>query len=253
MDIIQTDAESLYEYPRKRWVYACIAVTSTHVSYLNSSYDRSVKSALALETQGYQNGRTTKITHIHRVHRLPPEAILLIYDYVEWSDSSNSTPLSRLDPFIDYSNSDDPTTLLTFYSTLSPSISESDTLTTNPITELVTVAVPSDISPDNHKQFNNDQLAFRDALLNKAMPESVRPITWARGQIERPAEFEHQDSPSGKALVYLNVIGWKSREQHTQARDTKAFAETIEPIRKRVLMPVKGMDMKHVKFQKIGF
>ncbi|KUL88942.1 hypothetical protein ZTR_03461 [Talaromyces verruculosus] len=172
---------------------------------------------------------------------------------IEWSDSSNSTPLSRLDPFIDYTNSDDPTTLLTFYSTLSPSISESDTLTTNPITELVTFAVPSDISPDNHKRFNNDQLAFRDALLNKATPESARPITWARGQIERPAEFEHQDSPSGKALVYLNVVGWKSREQHTQARDTKAFAETIEPLRKHVLMPVKGLDMKHVKFQKIGF
>ena len=178
---------------------------------------------------------------------------MLIYDYVEWSDSSNSTPLSRLDPFIDFSNSDDPTTLLTFYSTLSPSISESDTLTTNPITELVTFAVPSDISPNNHKQFNNDQLAFRDALLNKATPESARPITWARGQIERPAEFEHQDSPSGKALVYLNVVGWKSREQHMQARDTKAFAETIEPLRKHVLMPVKGLDMKHVKFQKIGF
>lgn len=65
--------------------------------------------------------------------------------------------------------------------------------------------------------------------------------------------FEHQDSPSGKALVYLLAIGWKSREQHTQARDTKAFADTIEPLRKQLLSPVKGLEMKHVKFQKIGF
>lgn len=171
----------------------------------------------------------------------------------EWADSSNSTPISRLEPFIDYSNSDDPTNALTFYSTLSPSISETDTLTTNPVTELVTLAVPSDISPEQHKKFNNDQVAFRDALLNKATPESARAISWARGQIERPAVFEHQDSPSGKALVYLLAIGWKSREQHTQARDTKAFADTIEPLRKQLLSPVKGLEMKHVKFQKIGF
>lgn len=38
-----------------------------------------------------------------------------------------------------------------------------------------------------------------------------------------------------------------------QARDTKAFAEGIEPVRKHVLMPVKGLEMKHVEFQKIGF
>ncbi|EED23447.1 conserved hypothetical protein [Talaromyces stipitatus ATCC 10500] len=172
---------------------------------------------------------------------------------IEWADSSNSTNLSRLEPFIDYSKQDNPSTLLTFYSTLSPSISESDTLTTNPITELVTFAVPSDISPEQHKQFNNDQVQFRDALINKATPESARPITWSRGQIERPATFDHPDSASGKALVYLNVVGWKNREQHTQARDTKAFAETIEPLRKQVLTPVKGLEMKHVKFQKIGF
>ncbi|RAO71925.1 uncharacterized protein BHQ10_007937 [Talaromyces amestolkiae] len=172
---------------------------------------------------------------------------------IEWADSSNSTPLSRLEPFIDYTKSDDPTTLLTFYSTLSPSISDSDTLTTNPVTELVTFAAPSDISPDQHKQFNNDQAAFREALLTKVTPESARPITWARGQVERPTVFEHQDSPSGKALVYLNAVGWKSREHHMQARDTKVFAETIEPVRKHILTPVRGLEMKHVKFQKIGF
>ncbi|KAF5013332.1 hypothetical protein F66182_15192 [Fusarium sp. NRRL 66182] len=128
-----------------------------------------------------------------------------------------------------------------------------DTLTTNPITEFVTFAAPSDISPDQHKQFNNDQAAFRDALLTKITPESARPVTWARGQVERPTAFEHQDSPSGKALVYVNVVGWKSREHHMQARDTKVFAETIEPVRKHLLTPVKGLEMKHVKFQKIGF
>lgn len=182
-------------------------------------------------------------------HQLIPFFFMLS---IEWADSSTSVSLSRLEPFIDTSKND-PTNLITFYSTLAPSISETESLSTNPLTEIVTFAVPSDISTEDHKHFNNEQVALRESMLTKLTPESLRPLTLTRGQIERPAYFDHPDSPSGKALVYVNAVGWKSNEHHMTARETKTFGDNIGPIRKRVLSPVKGLDLKHVKFQKIGF
>lgn len=136
---------------------------------------------------------------------------------------------------------------------MSPSISTTDTLTTNPITELVSLAIPSDLTADEEKQFATYQGNFRNEGITKLTPESARPLSWTQGKVERPASFEHAESASGNVVVYVHVLGWKNMEQHAAARDTQAFKNTIEPIRKMTLSPVKGLEMRHVKFQKIGF
>ncbi|OKL55686.1 hypothetical protein UA08_09004 [Talaromyces atroroseus] len=173
---------------------------------------------------------------------------------IDWADAYCTTSLSRLEPFVD-NNKDDPATLTNIFSTLSPAISETDTLTTNPVTELVTLAVPSDLSPEQHRQFNIDQTAFQAAgLTNPSTPEDSRALTWARGQVERPSMFDHPGSGSGKVVVHLHAVGWRGKEHHAAFRETQAFADTIVPLRKVALSPaVKGLEMKHVKFQKIGF
>jgi hypothetical protein len=115
--------------------------------------------------------------------------------------------------------------------------------------------VPDDLSAEQHRQLNVDQATFRAAgLTNPSTPDSSRALSWARGQVERPRTFEHAGSRSGKVVVHLQVVGWRDRESHAAFRETQAFADTIRPLREVAVYPAaKGLEMKHVKFLKIGF
>ncbi|KAH8704847.1 hypothetical protein BGW36DRAFT_392603 [Talaromyces proteolyticus] len=175
---------------------------------------------------------------------------------IEWADATNSIQLSRLEPFIDNdgdsSNKYDPTKLITFFTTLNPPISTTETLTTNPVTELVNFLMPSDISAENLSKFNRDIVTFRNET-QKVQPADIKPVSWSMGHVERPVTIDHRDTPSGKAKAYFMAIGWQSKEKHTAARETKEFKETVAPLRTVMVSPVKGLEMRHVKFQKIGF
>lgn len=142
--------------------------------------------------------------------------------------------------------------VITLFATLTPPISTtSDTLTKNPVTEIVTFAVPSTITPDKQKKWHDDMVAFRSALMEKLPQEDIRPLSWSTAYVERPAIFEHPDSPSGQAILYLMTIGWDSVEKHMAVRETQEFAETVQPLRELTLPPVKGLEMRHVRFHKV--
>lgn len=184
-----------------------------------------------------------------------------INSYTEWADSSNSIQTSRLEPFIDKNtqdnddddDDDDPTKLITFFTSLSPPISTTETLTKNPVTELVSFAIPDDIAPKSLTSFNIDVNNFRDALVHRVQPTDIKPVSWSMGQVERPTAFDHSDSNTGKAFAYFLAVGWQSKEKHMAVRETKEFKDTVAPIRQAVLSPLKGLEMRHVTFQRIGF
>ncbi|CRG84551.1 hypothetical protein PISL3812_01820 [Talaromyces islandicus] len=177
---------------------------------------------------------------------------------IEWADSSSSIPISRLEPFIDSAGTspdddDDPTKLITFFTSLSPPISTTETLTKNPVTELASFAIPDDIAPKSLTQFNIDLNNFRDALVHRVQPADVKPASWSMGQVGRPTAFDHPDSTTGKVFAYLLAVGWQSKEKHMAVRETKEFKETIVPLRQAALSPLRGLEMRHVTFQRIGF
>jgi hypothetical protein len=127
-------------------------------------------------------------------------------------------------------------------------------LTKNPVTELVSFAIPDDIAAKSHTQLNIDLNNFRDALVHRVQPADIKPVSWSMGQVERPTTFDHPDnSATGKAFAYLLAVGWQSKEKHLAVRDTKEFNDTIVPLRQVALSPLKGLEMRHVTFQRIGF
>ncbi|RHZ58527.1 uncharacterized protein CDV56_107449 [Aspergillus thermomutatus] len=164
---------------------------------------------------------------------------------VVWEDSHAKCQADLLAPYLE-PNSD----FITFYATLNPPISETETLTTNPVTELATLSFPSSLNPEEHKKLNADLINFR-AVLTEKLSEKSRPKSWTMAQIQRPGTFQHSKSPSGEAFVYLLAVGWESVDAHMAARETKEFAESIEPIREKMLSAVQGLEMKHVSFKKI--
>ncbi|KAL1970106.1 hypothetical protein VTN77DRAFT_6511 [Rasamsonia byssochlamydoides] len=166
---------------------------------------------------------------------------------IEWADSSASARIDDLQPFIDPSSPE----IINFFAILNPPISTTDTLTKNPVTELVTLAVPSNLTPSEQKKWHEGSVAFRSALLEKIPQEDIRPLSWSMGYVERPATFEHPQSPTGHAFIYVSAIGWGSVEKHYAARETKEFADAIKPLREKMLLPAKGLAMKHVRFRKI--
>jgi hypothetical protein len=71
------------------------------------------------------------------------------------------------------------------------------------------------------------------------------------GHVDRPNTVQHDKSPSGQARIHLLAVGWESTEAHEDAKQTKEFIDGIAPIREKLLPPVPGLEMKHVRFQKV--
>ncbi|GAD93609.1 conserved hypothetical protein [Paecilomyces variotii No. 5] len=164
---------------------------------------------------------------------------------VDWADARGAARTNEIRHFLDAS-----TEMITFYVSLIPSLAGTDVLTKNPVTELVGLAFPSDMSPDEHKKVNSDLIAFRTALLEH-MDKNARAISWSMGHVSRPGTVDHASSPSGKALVHMLAVGWESVEAHKAARETQVFADVIKPLREKMLPPPKGVEMRHAKLNKI--
>ncbi|KAH2990101.1 hypothetical protein KXW58_003316 [Aspergillus fumigatus] len=151
---------------------------------------------------------------------------------VVWEDSHGKCQADLLAPYLEPNSK-----VLSFYTTLNPSPSETETFTTNQVTELATLTFPSSLNPEEHKKLNSDLINLRVALTEKLD--------------ENRGTFQHPKSPSGEAFVYLLVVGWESVDAHMAARETKEFEESIKPIREKMLPALEGLGMKHVSFKKI--
>lgn len=112
------------------------------------------------------------------------------------------------------------------------------------------LSFPTSLSPDEHSALYQNLIDFRSALTEK-LEEGKRPVSWSMGHVDRPGGLEHTASPSGKAFVQFLAVGWESVEKHMAVRETKEFAQTIQPIRQKALSPIEGLKMKHVSFKKI--
>ena len=71
------------------------------------------------------------------------------------------------------------------------------------------------------------------------------------GRVHRPSTVAHEQSSSGHAIVYLLAVGWETVEAHKAAKETQEFVAGITPIRGKMLPPVPGLEMRHVRFQKV--
>ncbi|KAF3388986.1 hypothetical protein F1880_003768 [Penicillium rolfsii] len=166
---------------------------------------------------------------------------------IDWTDARCSINASLLQPFL----AEDDERVMAIYATLSPSISSTDTLAKNPVTELCFLPFPSNMSATEARQLNIDLTNFQTALVVQ-LPQEQRPCSCAMGHVDRPSTVEHGQSPTGRALVRLLAVGWESVEAHGSAKKTKVFIDSIAPIREKLLAPpVPGLEMKHVSFRKI--
>ncbi|KAL4788346.1 hypothetical protein BJX76DRAFT_175399 [Aspergillus varians] len=169
---------------------------------------------------------------------------------IDWSDAHSGIQQvnSPLDPFLEQD-----TQVTTLFTTLQPSELEApatETLLSNPITELTPLAFPTSLSPSDRSSLRADLVSFRNALVEE-VEEKVRSKSFLLGQVERPGEFEHGKSESGQVFVQFLAIGWESYEQHQKAKETEGFKGTITPLRERMIAPLERLGMKHVKFQKV--
>ncbi|KAJ5093842.1 hypothetical protein N7456_009703 [Penicillium angulare] len=164
---------------------------------------------------------------------------------LEWSDARSSASTDHLDRYLD----PDAQPPMAVYSTLSPPVASSNTLTSNPVTEICVLSFASSLSGLETKQLHSDLINFRTSLME--LPEEARPKSWSMGQVDRPSTVKHAKSPSGKAVLHLLTVGWGSVEAHKKSRETDAFVSAIAPIREKSLGALPGLDMKHVSFRKI--
>ncbi|KAE8137595.1 hypothetical protein BDV38DRAFT_282843 [Aspergillus pseudotamarii] len=164
---------------------------------------------------------------------------------VNWADAHEGIQPQLLGPYLE-----PDTQVSVIFTTLTPSITETESLTTNPVTELVALTFPSSLTPDEQKKLNADLIEFR-AALTEELPKGGRPKSWAMAQVERPGTLDHEKSPSGQAVLHLLAVGWDSVDVHKAARETEEFKRTIAPIREKAIPSVPPLGMKHVSFRKV--
>ncbi|KAE8367824.1 hypothetical protein BDV27DRAFT_154578 [Aspergillus caelatus] len=163
---------------------------------------------------------------------------------VNWADAHEGIQPQLLAPYLEPN-----TQVSVIFTTLTPSITETESLTTNPVTELVALTFPSSLTPDEQKKLNADLIEFRAALTE--LPKGGRPKSWAMAQVERPGTLDHEKSPSGQAMLHLLAVGWESVDVHKAARETEEFKRTIAPIREKAIPSIPPLGMKHVSFRKV--
>ncbi|KAJ5287389.1 hypothetical protein N7478_003075 [Penicillium angulare] len=164
---------------------------------------------------------------------------------LEWTDARSSANTDHLKRYLDL----DAQPPMAVYSTLCPPLASSNTLTSNPVTEICVLSFASSLSGRETKQLHNDLINFRTSLLE--LSEAARPKSWSMGQVDRPSTVEHAKSPSGKAVLHILTVGWESVEAHKKSRETDEFVSAIAPIREKSLGALPGLDMKHVSFRKL--
>lgn len=93
-----------------------------------------------------------------------------------WEDSHGKCQADLLAPYLEPNSK-----VLSFYTTLNPSPSETETFTTNQVTELATLTFPSSLNPEEHKKLNSDLINLRVALTEKLDENRGRsPGPWRR-------------------------------------------------------------------------
>lgn len=129
-------------------------------------------------------------------------------------------------------------------------MTSTDTLIKNPVTELCILPFPDNLSVQETKKLGMDLINFRTALVEQ-LPQKAGPQSWATGHVDRPSRLKHEKSPTGYAMLRFLAVGWESVETHMKAKETEQFAKSIEPIREKMLAPIPGLEMKHVKFSSV--
>ncbi|KAJ5129641.1 uncharacterized protein N7515_005680 [Penicillium bovifimosum] len=166
---------------------------------------------------------------------------------VEWNDARSTADLRLLDPLLATEN---PRPVTSLYVTLSPPISDTETLTKNRVTELCTLLFPGDYDVADLRELNADLNNFRTALVEQ-LPPSAGPRSWSMGHVDRPSKVPHERSPDGQAFMHFLAVGWDSIHAHMKAKETDEFKKSIAPLREKMLGPIPGLELKHVSFQKI--
>ncbi|KAI9846901.1 MAG: hypothetical protein M1837_003513 [Sclerophora amabilis] len=114
--------------------------------------------------------------------------------------------------------------------------------TSSPVTELVTFHFPASFADDD----NDDDVSSFDAtfaefakIVDEADGFRARASGWVVEQLE------HDKAGKGKAFDL--AFGWDSVDAHLQFRETKAFQDSIGPIRGKVA----GVQSCHVSFAEV--
>jgi hypothetical protein len=122
----------------------------------------------------------------------------------DWTDARGSTTTGNLEPFL--APSPQPPSAL--YTTLHPAITATDTLTSNPVTELTALPFPSNMTVAETKALDADMLNFRKELTEELAQEKA-PVSWAMGHVDRPGDHQacEESERAGSDQVFGHWVG----------------------------------------------
>jgi hypothetical protein len=128
---------------------------------------------------------------------------------------------------------------------LTPSLSSVGGINSCPVTDITTMIFPTSAPTEDVVKVVE---AMKEVVTRK-IPENLRPSYYCLTTPETYPVIEHPDSPTGKAVVNIAVVGWESRDQHYAIWKTPEFEEVIPPVRALMLPYSPGIGMKHTPFK----
>lgn len=170
----------------------------------------------------------------------PKYQLLTIGRRTEWANGNTTVSTEHLRPFMKRTPE-----IVKLRAQLTPSLLSVGGINSSPITDITTIIFSTSTPTEDVVKVVED---MKEGVTQK-IPENLRPSYYCVTAPHAYPIIEHPDSPTGKAVVNVVVVGWESSDQHYAIWKTPEFKEVIPPVRALMLPYAPGIGMKHTPFQ----
>ncbi|CZR43884.1 uncharacterized protein FPRO_13692 [Fusarium proliferatum ET1] len=134
---------------------------------------------------------------------------------------------------------------------LTPTLSSVGGIKSAPMVDLTTMPFVAGLSVEDDAGTREVLNTMREAVLNK-LPEDLAPSYWLMSTWDTRPVVSHPESPTGRSVLSILVVGWHSTQQHYDIWKLPDFRSTyIGPVKAKMLSYPEGLGMKHIAFNLI--
>lgn len=176
-----------------------------------------------------------------RVHDL----LIVGSNVTEWADDKETASVDDLRPLAKSGPE-----LIKLRTRLTPLLSSVGGIMSAPIVDVTPLTFVSDETPEERLKTLATIEMMRSCVMEK-VPDELRPSFYCLSNPDCCPVVTSPESPTGKAIAHVAVVGWQSTQQHHDVWKTDEFKQMIPKVRERLLPWPPGLGIKHMSFRMI--
>ncbi|KAL5590073.1 hypothetical protein FOVSG1_011940 [Fusarium oxysporum f. sp. vasinfectum] len=165
---------------------------------------------------------------------------------IEWSNEEATISTSILERWASPSPA-----IVRLRTKLTPSLSSVGGIMSTPCVDVTTMPFVAGTTEEEDSSVREALSTMREAVLNK-LPKDLAASYWVMSTWDTRPIVPHPDSPTGRSLLSVLVVGWQSVQQHYDVWKYSDFRSTyIGPVKAKMLSYPEGLGMTHISLKLI--